>query len=469
MYNIAVTILSIISIFAMSTFYSQENQEKLESSQVNIQTNPGFSREAIDALRASEKWSFVKKYEREKHIAEDLNQIYYWWKTWGFRWWFNDFYDEWDVIFANSAWNAKIFERTWEELIPASGKYYEIQKQWNFYVWVRVDESKQGNLETLEASKKYTLFNKEWREIKNLRWPIYYQDWAYIETYMENDNAIHAVYDEDMNLLADKIPERVQLLAHKDGACLFSKEWDIFLTYQGKQWDGNYPSKEVLEQEEVFKQYQAKLEQANQDYKEKKEQNENMEILYTFDFDEHGRVKKITNKEWHDIFTAEDGYLYRMTYPHIINGKTPTELREKKDINTWLFVLQKFADWDRNAKSLESIFVNGNDGSTITSPATISWWFIVHGKVVSHYLNWDTAQLYNYKGEKLGIEAIHFMNNHDFQIFTNQNNKKQLVEQKTWIVHKQEFDTYLKTYKEGDRVVLIVENDGQIKEIALYE
>ena len=453
----------------MSSLSTQENVD-LESTKLDQSSIPNQASETADILdNAPTKWAFVKKYERDHQIGTTLNQIYYWSDKWGFRGWLNNFYDEWEVIFANQTWDAKVFKLAWEQMMPISGKYYQIEKHGNFYVWTRVDESKQWNMEAIEASKRYVLLNKEWREIKNLRWHLFLQNWVYTETYVENGTRLHAFYDEEMNLLADKIPENTQLLAHKDGSCLFRFDSKIFLTQKWKLWDGKYPSEELIEQEDVFKEYQRKEQQSAEDYARKNQENESFNLDYAIDTDDNWYVQKITDKEWTVIFNADDRYLYRMNYPYFVNGKTPKALYEKKDLNKWLFVLQKLTRWDRDVKLVESILLNWNNGETITSQPNSGGWFIVHWNVVSHYLDWDTAQLYTSKGEKLGIEAIHFMNNHDFKIFTNENNKQQLVEQKTWIVHKQEFDKYLKTYKEDDSVVVIVENEGQIKEIALYK
>lgn len=438
------------------------------SKRIKKPETPLKSADSLDKIDWS--WNFVERYKRDKKLATLLNQEYYWSDEWWFWWGFNRVYDEWNIVFANSTWKSKIFTFNGEKLSDIWKKYYEIQRCWDFYVWVQVQTRKDGDSERLvEGSHTYVILDKEGHEIRNLRWHFHQRssDGIYVETYKQWDKEMRAYYDENMNIIVDAIELKNQLLFFKDGKCLFENfnSWEKgkFTVEKGKSWDGKYMSEEMIKNEDFYKEYKIKTDAIDQENREKQLERDRIIREWSMDFDlgfdENWYIKSITDNSWNLVFVANDGYKYISKYPDRLHPSDFTHY--KPAINRWIFVL---CGLDQDWKYKRDVFVNAKNNVKLTFDTHPDGTF-VNNQVMQHFITWYTSELYNLSGQKLWKQLATDHDDYDYKVITGQDDKKQLVECKTWTVKEQKFDKELKRYDEKNEVVVIVGNWDDIVEL----
>lgn len=444
---------------------SQDIQESLRSASQDMAFTEIGGAFGIEKLEGNDKkWAFVERYKRDQEIGKALNNLYYWKDDGGFTGWYWGFYDEWDTVFAHDVRDSRVLSYDDGKITAIKRQYYDIEKHWDYYVWITLNNNaKSRTLSEQEAMKEYDLLDKKGVTIKRLRWRLYQrEDGLYVETYRKDRGEVCAYYDNQMNLLVDEVNRDFWLLEHENGEFLFTDYYDnFFVRSPGTSWDRKRKRENELEDVSVYKKYKDRIEQQKMAAKETREKQENLPLKYTIEAPEKWFMEAIKTQDGKEVFVAEEGYKYSINHPQV----STRTIEGKMKFNEWIFILNKF---DANGKHLGYILINANNGFAIEEEGNNHWIF-VFDKIIGHYTDWGGGEaiLYTLLGEKLWVEVSRLDNNHDYKMFQTENGKKQLIEQKTGIIHDQQFDTYLKRYKENGKVVVIVQDWDEIKEIRL--
>lgn len=173
--------------------------------------------------------------KRRDTIIRSLNREYYNKDSaWFDNIWVNNFYDEWNIVFANFTWKSKIFNFDGVKLIDTwKTPYRTLEKVWDFYEWIQATTSNvNGNIYKNEWSEIYSVLNKQWVKIKSLNWPLSLTKWVedlYIEKYIKNRKSVTTIYDKDLNILGKNIPEWFKFLFRSNWEILFKNtQLDVF-------------------------------------------------------------------------------------------------------------------------------------------------------------------------------------------------------------------------------------------------
>jgi len=433
--------------------------------------------EFLKATPSGQPENYVDKYKKEQEIKEKLEQFY----PSNERSPFWGFYTEWEVVLVWSEWNSQVFDYKDGQLTPKWRQFDDIRKLGDFYLWIAVKSDKSWNLGP-SREKTYTVIDKNWNEFKQMRGEVWTGDnIPYIEIYFPDKNSeTHAYYDENLNLIADNINVRTsEFLAYKNGECLFTPrfKWDtdnpkFFVVSGWKEWDGTFLSLEELQNSPLYQEYILQKIEKELEIKKYYEKLENLPLKYSIE--KNGEfLEKITDENGKEVFAPEEWYKYKIAYPHMnTEASVPEEYRdkqallEKKYVNQWIFIVEKF-DATNMWQTPTEILYNFNRKQSKLLEATEDEGYSIRDGLFIHRIDENTSEIYTIVWEKVGTESIKLEWDDGFNIFRNDAGKNQLIEQETGIIHEQEFDKYLKTYKEGDKVIVIVENDGIIKQIVL--
>ncbi|HMT01416.1 MAG TPA: hypothetical protein PKD96_02400 [Candidatus Absconditabacterales bacterium] len=408
---------------------------------------------------------FIEKYKRDKKIATLLNEQYYNSPVGGFGGGFNSFYDEGDTIFAKRNWDSKIYKFDGENLIDLGKEYYIIEKCGDFYLGVQVQTNNNGRL--IEGSRADTVLDKQGNEIKKLKGPLWYYDSLkiYRETYEENKRQIHSYYDENMNLVTEKIPSDNHLQVFRDGKGLFvNRKNQRFVIEKGQSWNEKYLSDTELENEAIYQEYQKNEQDKRLEAEKEQKSKEGVPLNFSIEFNEPNQrsVKNIKDKSGNSIFSADEKYKYEVKYPFFLSGEAAIN-RQKENINKGIFVLSGY----ENDKAAKSIFINANTALVMEFEGSYSPF--IKGKILQHFINGSEAEIFSLEGEKIGKQNRddHRDNEHYYLRITNDNGKKQLIENESGKLLPQEFDEQLKQYNYGDKEIVIVKNNGEIYSIEI--
>ena len=422
---------------------------------------------------------FIERYKREQKIWKLLNNYYYNSPDWGFSlWWLNTFYDEWNTIFANNVRDSKIFSFDGNSIHQIWKQYYQIRRLWNYYIGVQVETTTVWDRQILlENSQTYFVLDKSGHEVRKLQsWHISYRSsyGIYVETYKdkEEDNNMQTYYNEDMEVIADRVPENNIILMAKGNQILFKDQNHphlMFIVEQWKEWNKQYYSVEELKNEDIYKEYDEKINYQALVDKRQNVLNETIESKYNILWKWWNNsliIDKITDQWWNAIFLPEEGYKYFCRYPHVTKSShIVTKATEQSDINEWYFVLEK-VDWNNNFD--KEVFINSHSwlvvefDNPMKQPATL-----IQGKLIVHFINQDESEVYSLEWKKLGKQhkEDHRYGHNYALCISHETGKKQLISCKTWETLPQEFDKPLKYYNYDDKEVAIVENDGNILSI----
>lgn len=419
-----------------------------------------------DIEKSESDGEFVNKYKRDKKIWEIIisftNSRY------------DNFYDEWDVIFVNNVWNSDIFDLEWDVLKSKWKKYYEIKKIGDFYLWINIETKWEWiNKQKINWSEKCTVLNKKWEEILNAKWWFNFVDiWnSYRDNYSESWEKYFDLYNQNLQKIANKIPDKSALIWEKDWKLLFMKSsyktWEkkiYFILKTWAEWDWEYKTDSEIENEEVFVQYlNSEKEKSDLRNKNKKEYQK-MDLDFDIEFEEWTwDIKSIKNKEWEILFEGDDKFRYSISRPYWIYSKADTK-NKKDEINSWLLLIQ----WIQWSTIKKSIFLNLNAWNKLEFDTYPEFTFL-NWKTIRHFIDSNISELYNAKWEKLWKIIKNIDNENDFQFIINEDWKNQLVENLTWEVKKQEFDEYLETYEEWNKKFVIVKNYGKLFQIEILK
>lgn len=413
----------------------------------------------------TKKWEVIEQYKHDTHIEKLLNQEYYKSDDGGFSWWMGGIVDEWNTIFAISRRNSKIFNFDENEITQKWEEYDDIKTCWDFYIWIKIDSASVDNGDyekNSEGFTKYIILDKKWNKIKNLRWHLVYneKDDIYAEHYKTDNQEKIAYYDKDMNLLIEDLEQNTILLKYEWTQVLLCNRWnqekDNTYTIIDTSLNNKYNTISEIKDEEIYINYKKEQEQKNVNYKQevekKAKEKEWLSLDFNIEFESDKRyVSKITNKSGAIIFETHDENKYEIDYP------SQNEL-----INNGIFLLKGIKDHTYN----ESIFINANENITLKLdkyPSTTS----LKGKTIQNFINSSDAELYDFNGKKLGIvlDWDHNLNEHYHKIITNNNNKKQIVENSTWKLIEQEFEKTLRKYDKKNEQIIVAENEWKLIEI----
>ena len=357
---------------------------------------------------------FVDRYKREQYISWLVNT--------------DSFYDEWNTIFTNEYFNSKIIKIDWDNTIEVWEKYRDINKVWNYYVWINVKTGRDSM--KIDWSETYTLLNKKWEKIQKLKWHPYFR---------EDDNIITETYNDNW----------------VDKNTIYNSEFSILIDGISKTEMYNYIN--TLNED---KNNAHKIERINHE-----EKLNNLAVNYAFKFKwDNIFIDEIKNKDWSIIFSSEWGK-YKINKPFDLTTETINHNRKKEDINNWLFLISgESKTWE-----ISDIFINEKDDVRLDFNDYV-WYTFLKWNVVKHFINSNDSELYNAKTwEKLWKSTRELDNEHNFKFITLDDWKYNLVENKTWNLKQQEFDKYIKQYDEWDKKIVIVENNWEIQTIEIQK
>lgn len=480
---------------ALSVFLADYSEEGWDQQWIHVtmetikKYNPTIYQEYVDTLRKYKtwekrnnekeiqdiekiqwKWEYIEKYKRDKEIATLLNQEYYGTEEWWFWRGFNGFYDEGDVVYACSTWKSKIFNYC-EWILEQKGKeYYEIQPCGDYYLWTQVETDEKNRL--IEWSQTYVLLDKKGNEIRWLRWylSLLEKENVYRESYQNEWNTFHTYYDQSMKKLIDGIPDSVSLLARKDGIFLFQatsreygESWKYIMIPVWGCRDGTYHSEDEAQWYAIYKHYQKKQDIKVRNQQQKEEILEETPLAYKFGWDDNGSLQYIDAIDGKRIFSGIESYHYKIKRPYDLSSSTYGDKRKTEAINQWIFLIQATS---ADHKYKKDIFINGNNG-IIREFDDMPGYTFIEWQTFRHFINENDAEIYNVAGKKLGLQFPwdNNTNEYDYQLITNEEGKKQAVENKTWTIKWSVFNEVLKTYNTENEKVLVVRIGDKIGEI----
>ncbi len=415
---------------------------------------------------------FIEQYKKENDISLLLNQEYYWEDDGWFnlQTWLNNFYIQWDIVFANNTWNSKIFKIDEDKLVDLGKKYREIKKVWDYYVWINIATKDQwDDLEKIDWSETYVLLNDQGNEIKKLHGGLRFdtESQIYVEYVKSEKDTKNNFYDKDFRIIAQNLPNHTSLLWGDNWKYLFfdGDNQKYFILAKWADRKDRQENEQPVEQSTLFLKYQKTKDDKRKKREEQAESLNVMPLEFSMEFegDTHF-IKSITDKHWNSIFKAEDWVQYKIDTPSDLYGSDFNSNKNKTAINKWLFILSEIKD----DKKVADTFINARgDKPIVLNFSDYAGYTFLRWKVIKHFIDSHNAELYDIDWKKLWMVSKHLNNESIFHMISTHNNKNNLVENKTWKIKWKEFDRILKTYNKWDKKIVVVENNWKILAIEI--
>lgn len=462
-----------------------ENQEKFLANSENVSLIQEETKR--NGLETLERENFVKKYQKEKSIL-DLVASYYENNNSISRVWLDDIYIERDAVFVSDNHHrqqSKIFSLNKKdennyEIEDSKNNYFDIKSCWDFYIGINTQaEEKDGFYTEKEWKRRYTLLEKNGEIKKELRGYFDFQkrdkdnsSSFYREYYTKNNGGsfqnnqewekYNAYYDQNMNVLIEDVPEKTSLLTFDENEILFWNNTDQKNIVFDRKSKTFLEEKNKVENTSIYKKYRENYDVSVKKYRDSMKKQRNLPLEYNINFEgETKYIKNILNKKWEIIFDS-DNEERKNNEKYILDFPSVWSFWEKENINKWFFLVRKV---DNEGKYLwETSFVNANTWESKKFTSESSRFTFLKGKVLESFFNSNRSKIYTVNWEELWV-TVDYNREKDFLTFKNGNNKKQVVETKTWKVMEQEFDERLYIYDWEEEKTLIVQNWEDLFEI----